>query len=288
MGKPFVLSFDYPVTLLPAATGSSSCKRKMAPGIIAEVPNQNPRFLPLLPDVISASVPETLKAVHDVIIKSFGLESDENGFRVLFQERDVDESSAQEFVKEIQTGKPCTVRVLFKLLGGKGGFGSLLKFQGGMDLKKKTTNFDACRDLTGRRLRHSKAVERIKTWMVATKASNELVERLTVQGPDKPKEPEVKLDNEYIRLLKQSSAKKEGFVQEGLQKLLEKQQTANAEEGSEAEEGEDVEEPPAKRQRTDAKIAGSHMDSLDMMSFSEDSDSGNEKETKGASSSSKA
>jgi hypothetical protein len=38
------------------------------------------------------------------------------------------------------------------LLGGKGGFGSLLKRQPAV--KKRTNNFDACRDLSGRRLRH--------------------------------------------------------------------------------------------------------------------------------------
>lgn len=261
----------------------------MVPGIIAQVPNENPRFLPLVPELVSGDEPMILQAVHDVIVDSFGLKLIENDFRLVFQERDVDETSAPEFVKEIQSGKPCPVQVLFRLLGGKGGFGSLLKFQGGMDLKKKTTNFDACRDLTGRRLRHSKAVERIKKWMIATKADEELVERLTVQGPDKPKDDgEVKLDNEYIRLLKQNSAKKEGFVKEGLQKLLEEQQNAKAEDDSEAEEGGDLEAPPAKRQRTDAKVAGGHMDSLDMMSFSEDSDSGGEKESNGASSSSKA
>lgn len=38
-----------------------------------------------------------------------------------------------------------------KLLGGKGGFGSLLKGQPAV--KSKTKNFDSCRDLSGRRLR---------------------------------------------------------------------------------------------------------------------------------------
>lgn len=38
------------------------------------------------------------------------------------------------------------------LLGGKGGFGSLLR---SMNPKKKgTENFEACRDLSGRRLRN--------------------------------------------------------------------------------------------------------------------------------------
>ena len=39
------------------------------------------------------------------------------------------------------------------LLGGKGGFGSMLRAQGGRMNAQKTTNFEACRDLQGRRIR---------------------------------------------------------------------------------------------------------------------------------------
>jgi len=65
---------------------------------------------------------------------------------------------------KLESGKPCMIRVLFRLLGGKGGFGALLRKQTN-SRGKKTKNFDACRDLTGRRLRHSTAVDRIKEWM---------------------------------------------------------------------------------------------------------------------------
>ncbi|RCI03995.1 hypothetical protein CU098_002627, partial [Rhizopus stolonifer] len=40
-----------------------------------------------------------------------------------------------------------------RLLGGKGGFGSMLRAQGGRMNAQKTTNFEACRDLQGRRIR---------------------------------------------------------------------------------------------------------------------------------------
>lgn len=39
------------------------------------------------------------------------------------------------------------------VLGGKGGFGSMLRAQGGRMSSKKTTNFESCRDLQGRRLK---------------------------------------------------------------------------------------------------------------------------------------
>ncbi|EPB92464.1 hypothetical protein HMPREF1544_00762 [Mucor circinelloides 1006PhL] len=40
-----------------------------------------------------------------------------------------------------------------RMLGGKGGFGSMLRAQGGRMNAQKTTNFEACRDLQGRRIR---------------------------------------------------------------------------------------------------------------------------------------
>jgi hypothetical protein len=40
-----------------------------------------------------------------------------------------------------------------RILGGKGGFGSMLRAQGGRMNAQKTTNFEACRDLQGRRIR---------------------------------------------------------------------------------------------------------------------------------------
>lgn len=52
------------------------------------------------------------------------------------------------------------VDILIPLLGGKGGFGSLLRAIGAQI--EKTTNRDACRDLSGRRLRDIKRQEELK------------------------------------------------------------------------------------------------------------------------------
>lgn len=48
---------------------------------------------------------------------------------------------------------PAMFNLLFRLRGGKGGFGSMLRAQGGRMNAQKTTNFEACRDLQGRRIR---------------------------------------------------------------------------------------------------------------------------------------
>jgi hypothetical protein len=52
------------------------------------------------------------------------------------------------------------VDILIPLLGGKGGFGSLLRAIGAQI--EKTTNRDACRDLSGRRLRDIKREEELR------------------------------------------------------------------------------------------------------------------------------
>ncbi|XP_014611707.1 PREDICTED: protein SDE2 homolog [Polistes canadensis] len=50
-----------------------------------------------------------------------------------------------------------------KLIGGKGGFGSMLRAIGAQI--EKTTNREACRDLSGRRLRDINEEKRLKSWI---------------------------------------------------------------------------------------------------------------------------
>ena len=48
---------------------------------------------------------------------------------------------------------PLFIDVNLRLKGGKGGYGSLLRAQGNKMSSRKSTNFESCRDLEGRRLR---------------------------------------------------------------------------------------------------------------------------------------
>ncbi|WCJ22405.1 Ubiquitin-like superfamily protein [Euphorbia peplus] len=57
-----------------------------------------------------------------------------------------------------------TLHLLLSLRGGKGGFGSLLRGAATKAGQKKTNNFDACRDMSGRRLRHVNAEKRLEEW----------------------------------------------------------------------------------------------------------------------------
>ena len=59
-----------------------------------------------------------------------------------------------------------TLTVCFRLLGGKGGFGALLR---GAGRAAATDNFDAYRDLSGRRVRHINADERLREWAQQSK-----------------------------------------------------------------------------------------------------------------------
>ena len=59
---------------------------------------------------------------------------------------------------ECGVGRDSTVHLVLRLLGGKGGFGALLRSGA---RASHTQNFDACRDLSGRRLRHVTADEKL-------------------------------------------------------------------------------------------------------------------------------
>ncbi|CAL7949405.1 unnamed protein product [Xylocopa violacea] len=55
------------------------------------------------------------------------------------------------------------ISIVPRLMGGKGGFGSMLRAIGAQI--EKTTNREACRDLSGRRLRDINEEKRLKTWI---------------------------------------------------------------------------------------------------------------------------
>jgi hypothetical protein len=59
------------------------------------------------------------------------------------------------------------IRASMKLLGGKGGFGSMLKSLAKKSGGKRTTDFGACRDLSGRRLRHVNDELILQKWKVS-------------------------------------------------------------------------------------------------------------------------
>ncbi|KAG5456695.1 MAG: telomere stability and silencing-domain-containing protein [Olpidium bornovanus] len=86
-----------------------------------------------------------------------------------------------------------------RLLGGKGGFGSMLRAQGGRMASQKTTNFEACRDLSGRRL---KTVNEAKKYVLADYLEKE---------PERQKAREEKIMQKIQKGLREPSLKKRRF-----------------------------------------------------------------------------
>lgn len=191
-------------------------------GVIAHIPDIGAKFVPIPPELLSCRLSE----VHEVVTAAvqvacdLALDAHEGtleSVRLLYKDRALDdERSATAFLKSLSSGFPCSVRVLFRLLGGKGGFGALLRGQKGRG--KKTQNFDSMRDLSGRRLRHAKAVERIKVWMENKKKQDELVDALKGEGPELPKAiPESEsLSPDFIRQLKRAAKERPALVSEGI------------------------------------------------------------------------
>ncbi|GMH40286.1 hypothetical protein BSKO_08190 [Bryopsis sp. KO-2023] len=84
--------------------------------------------------------------------------------RLVFSRRELDDSCE---LRECGLAHGDIVTLALRLRGGKGGFGALLRGQGRDG--KITTNYDACRDLSGRRLRHINAEKKLDDWSKESK-----------------------------------------------------------------------------------------------------------------------
>ncbi|KXN69178.1 hypothetical protein CONCODRAFT_86040 [Conidiobolus coronatus NRRL 28638] len=93
-----------------------------------------------------------------------------------------------------------TIQVNFRGKGGKGGFGSMLRSQGGKMNSQQTTNFDSCRDLSGRRLKTIKDAKKLVEYQ-------EQQAELEKEKKEKIKEKIEKIrfdDDKYIEQTKQA------------------------------------------------------------------------------------
>lgn len=87
-----------------------------------------------------------------------------------------------------------TVLILPKALGGKGGFGSLLRSFGKQITK--STNKDACRDLTGRRIRTVNRDKRLKD-LLERKAEREKQKELEKQEKRERRKRELEVKHDF-------------------------------------------------------------------------------------------
>lgn len=100
--------------------------------------------------------------------RKINLAADDNLYEQVSREFNVDRkhfyltlNGKKIYDEDVPSG--CTVHAIPRLLGGKGGFGSMLRAIGAQI--EKTTNREACRDLSGRRLRDINEEKRLKTWL---------------------------------------------------------------------------------------------------------------------------
>uniref|UniRef100_A0A182NM24 Sde2_N_Ubi domain-containing protein n=1 Tax=Anopheles dirus TaxID=7168 RepID=A0A182NM24_9DIPT len=113
------------------------------------------------------------------------------------------------------------LRICERLPGGKGGFGSMLRAIGAQI--EKTTNREACRDLSGRRLRDINEEKRLKAYLekqqeAAGEDERVKAERKIAKLLSKPKHEFE--DKEYEHTRSELVVAADEAIQEGLQKAL--------------------------------------------------------------------
>ncbi|KAL4245970.1 SDE2 family protein [Abortiporus biennis] len=139
-----------------------------------------------------------------------------------------------------------TLRLIPRLRGGKGGFGSQLRAAGGRMSSQKTSNNDSCRDLTGRRLSTIKEAKRLAEYIesepIRKKAEQEakrakleaLEKKLAMQSDGAgPSEPSVGTkrrleDTEYVEQSKELVENVKNAVTVAMLKKKKKAKTASA------------------------------------------------------------
>jgi hypothetical protein len=118
------------------------------------------------------------------------------------------------------------INIKIRILGGKGGFGSMLRAQGGKMASQKTTNFEACRDLNGRRLRTVNEARRLADHLEQEperqRAQREKVKKKIEEGLREPPSKKHRFDD--IAYLKASEEMKEK-IQDTVAKALQKPDT---------------------------------------------------------------
>jgi hypothetical protein len=137
---------------------------------------------------------------------------------------------------------PVTAEGVLRLRGGKGGFGSNLRAAG---KQKLTDNFDACRDLNGRRIRHKTAEQKLSDWQ-AQEHERELAKiaakHLKEMKKAEERVQEVDIDIESVR----------GVSRATLAKVKDAVQQAVQTKGKPAHTAPSRNAPPSKRLRIDA------------------------------------
>jgi len=110
------------------------------------------------------------------------------------------------------------LRLALRILGGKGGFGALLRGAGAKAGSKKNTNFDDCRDLSGRRIKDVRAEKEVLEWYAAQKEKRDTPE---TEEKIEPKEPAFTFNSSgYINQLKETQDNISLSVEQGIKESM--------------------------------------------------------------------
>jgi hypothetical protein len=104
---------------------------------------------------LALSVPEgtTLENLHDILFARYPFLPSAADLRLSPVSGAASHDTTLASILGPHDGHPLiSLRLVPRLRGGKGGFGSQLRAAGGRMSSQKTSNNDSCRDLTGRRL----------------------------------------------------------------------------------------------------------------------------------------
>lgn len=152
---------------------------------------------------------------------------------------------AENLVDSDRLGKfPPVVHLLLRLRGGKGGFGSLLRGAATKAGQKKTNNFDACRDMSGRRLRHVNAEKKLEEWRAEAeerkleKMAEEFIKKKTKEVQKSGKGKGGDSAEKYVAKYREDSAKcmeeVDKSVRESIKGLISSKRKGKAEESGSA------------------------------------------------------
>lgn len=123
------------------------------------------------------------------------------------------------------------LEVRYRLVGGKGGFGTQLKAMGDKMAAKKTENYDSSRDLQGRRIRTVKRHKLVTEWIKnEPKRKQELKQKLEDKISkllDAKHKKFVFEDTKYINNSKQVVESIDDFVKRGMETRSEEPQQSN-------------------------------------------------------------
>lgn len=187
------------------------------------------------------------------------------------------------------TNEAVPLRLQDRLLGGKGGFGSMLRAIGAQI--EKTTNREACRDLSGRRLRDINEEKRLKAYLDKQKEAPE-DERAKLQKKidkllAKPKHEFH--DEEYNRSRTDLTLNVGEAVQEGFRKAIEGEASAKRKAQDDGKKGKGVKKKAKGALWLGSDDLGSSSDSSGTDSEADSAcSSGGEKSSEGTSSSASA